>query len=346
MNEDDVMDAWDVRTLFVVVGLVIGLLYGLVAQATRFCVRRGVTDLAEGRGGETLTGWLGALLIAVPMTQWMMLDGHLSQEGMVYFPASLSLVTTLIGAVLFGTGMILTRGCPARLLVLAGSGNLRAWFGLLVIGVTAYATFRGLFAQTRVDLQAMGAVSLPQTSVFMWVEDATVPLLIVATVILGFFALRHGLNRSLIGGLAVGVLVAGAWSTTSVIGADDFDPMPAMSLSFVAPIGEAMTYMQLASGLEPSFNVTLVLGVLVGSALMAMVRGEWALQTFENAADHARYFLGAALMGIGGILALGCNTGQAITGLSTGSLWSVIVSAVILVTGFWAHRLIVMRGAS
>jgi hypothetical protein len=83
------MDAWDVRTLFVVVGLVIGLLYGLVAQATRFCVRRGVTDLAEGRGGETLTGWLGALLIAIPMTQWMMLDGHLSQEGMVYFPSKL-----------------------------------------------------------------------------------------------------------------------------------------------------------------------------------------------------------------------------------------------------------------
>lgn len=338
------METWDVRTLYVGIGLIIGLLYGVIAQATRFCVRRGVSDLAEGKGGETLTGWWGALLVAVPMTQWMLLDGHLSVDGMVYFPASLSLWTTLLGAAIFAVGMILTRGCPARLLVLAGSGNLRAWFGLLVIGVTAYATFRGLFAETRVELQSTGAVSLPQTSLFLLIEGAALPIVGLVTAILGVFAFRHGLNRSLIGGLAVGVLVAGAWSTTAVVGADDFDPMPPMSLSFVAPIGEAMTYMQLASGLEPSFNVTLVLGVLVGSALMAIVRGEWALQTFDSATDHARYFLGAALMGVGGILALGCNTGQAITGLSTGSLWSIIVASVILFTGFWAHRSLVMRG--
>ena len=336
------MDELDVRTQFVLVGFCVGLLYGLIAQPTRFCIRRGVTDLAEGRGSATLTGWLGALLVAVPMTQWMIIDGHLSLEGMVYFPASLSLWTTVLGATLFAIGMVLTRGCPARLLVLAGSGNLRAWFGLLVVGVSAYATFRGLLAQTRVDLQATGAVSLPQSSLFLMVEEAAVPLLIVATVILAFFALRHGLNRNLLGGLAVGTLVAGAWSTTAVLGADDFDPMAAMSLSFVAPIGEAMTYVQLASGLEPSFNVTLILGVLLGSAVMAIVRGEWQLQTFETATDHARYFMGALMMGIGGILALGCNTGQAITGVSTGSLWSVGVSVVILVTGFWAHRILVM----
>jgi hypothetical protein len=105
-----------------------------------------------------------------------------------------------------------------------------------------------------------------------------------------------------------------------------------------------MTYLQLASGLEPSFNVTLILGVLIGAFVSSVVRGEFQLQTFETARDHARYFLGAVLMGVGGILALGCNTGQVITGLSTGSLWSILVTAVIFVSGYWMHRRISESG--
>ena len=135
----------------------------------------------------------------------------------------------------------------------------------------------------------------------------------------------------------VGTVVAGAWSTTSVFGADDFDPMVPMSLSFVVTIGEALTYLQLASGLEPSFNVTLVLGVLIGAFGASLVRGECRLQTFETTADHARYFLGAILMGVGGVLALGCTTGQAITGLATGSLWSILVTGVMFGSGYLIH---------
>ncbi|MCH1501011.1 MAG: YeeE/YedE family protein, partial [Litoricolaceae bacterium] len=103
-------------------------------------------------------------------------------------------------------------------------------------------------------------------------------------------------------------------------------------------IGEAMTYLQLASGLEPTFNVTQILGVLIGACLSSMVRGEFQRQTFASASDHARYFLGAMMMGVGGIFALGCNTGQAITGLATGALWSVLVTLVIFMSGYVMHR--------
>jgi uncharacterized membrane protein YedE/YeeE len=332
------MEELDVRTLYVLTGLVVGCLYGVFAQSTAFCVRRGISDLAEGKGSITLTGWLGALLIAVPMTQWMILVGHLDSSQTVYFPETLSWWTTLIGAGAFGVGMMLTRGCPARLVVLSATGNLRAWFGLLVVGLSAYATFKGVIAETRVELQQTAAIELPTESVLFLVPGFEWPLIALATAIIGFFALRHGLNRNLFGGLLVGFLVAGAWSTTAVLGSDEFDPMAPMSLTFVAPIGEAMTYLQLASGLEPSFNVTLVLGVLIGAFISSVVRGEFKLQTFETACDHARYFLGAVLMGVGGILSLGCSTGQAITGLATGSLWSILVTAVIFVSGYWMHR--------
>lgn len=332
------MEEFDVRSLYVLTGVIVGCLYGSFAQATAFCVRRGISDLAEGKGGATLTGWFGALLVALPMTQWMIVDGHLDSSQTVYFPEALSWWTTLIGAIAFGIGMMLTRGCPARLLVLGATGNLRAWFGLLVIGVSGYATFKGLIAELRVELQQTATLELPMDSVLLLIPGLEWPLIALATVVFGFFALRHGLNRNLVGGLLIGFLVAGAWSTTSVLGSDDFDPMAPMSLSFVAPVGEAITYLQLASGLEPSFNVSLVLGVLLGSFVSSTVSGEFRLQSFESASDHARYFMGAVMMGIGGILALGCNTGQAITGLATGSMWSILVTSVIFASGYLMHR--------
>lgn len=331
------MEQLEVRDWFVLVGLVVGLAYGFIAQPSRFCIRRGISDIAEGKGSATLTGWLGALLVAFPLTQWMLLSGHLDESQTIYFPTSLSWWTTLTGALAFGIGMMLTRGCPARLLVLSATGNLRAWFGLLVVGVSAYATFKGLIGESRVELQRTGSLELPNESILLLVPGFEWVLIGLVTAVIGFFAFRHGLNQNLIGGLLVGFLVAGAWSTTAVLGADDFDPMAPMSLTFVAPIGEAITYLQLASGLEPSFNVTLVLGVLIGAFISSILRGEFKLQTFETACDHARYFLGAVLMGVGGILALGCSTGQAITGLATGSLWSILVTVVIFVSGYWMH---------
>ena len=332
------MEELDVGGWFVLTGLIVGLLYGVIAQSTAFCVRRGISDLVEGKGSATLTAWLGALLIALPMTQWMLLDGHLDGSQTVYFPESLSWWTTLMGAAIFGAGMMLTRGCPARLVVLSGSGNLRAWFGLFVIGLSAYATFKGLMAETRVQWQQTGALQLPTESILLLAPSLAWVAIAGVTVVIGIFAFRHGLNRHLVGGLLVGLLVAGSWSITSVLGTDDFDPMAPASLSFVVPIGEAMIYLQLASGLEPTFNVTLILGVLVGAFLSSMVRGEFQWHTFASASDHARYFIGAMMMGVGGIFALGCNTGQAITGLATGSLWSLLVTLVIFMSGYVMHR--------
>ncbi len=332
------MEQLEVRDWFVLVGLVVGLAYGFIAQPSRFCIRRGISDIAEGKGGVTLTGWLGALLVAVPLTQWMLLSGHLDRSQTIYFPASLSWWTTLIGALAFGVGMMLTRGCPARLLVLSATGNLRAWFGLLVVGISAYATFKGVIGESRVELQRTGSLELPTDSVLLLLSGLEWAFIGLATFVIGFFAFRHGINRNVVGGLLIGFLVAGAWATTAVLGSDDFDPMAPMSLTFVAPIGEAITYLQLASGLEPSFNVTLVLGVLLGAFASSLMRGEFQWQTFESADVHVRYFLGSILMGTGGILALGCNTGQTITGLATGSVWSILVTCVIFFSGYWTHR--------
>ena len=331
------MEELTVRDWFILVGLITGILYGVIAQASDFCVRRGIADFAEGKGLASATGWLGAIFIALPLTQWMLSERFLDESQMVYFPESLSWWTTALGAAAFGVGMMLTRGCPARLVVLSATGNLRAWFGLLVLGISAYATFKGLLAESRVHLQQTGTWDLPTESIFALFPEFDRPLVGIGTIVIGFFALRHGLSRSLIGGLLIGTLVAGVWWATAILGSDDFDPINPVSLSFVAPLGETITYVQLASGLEPTFNVALIGGVMLGAFISSMIRQEFQWQTFESAADHVRYFLGAVLMGVGGILALGCSTGQAITGVATGSIWSLLVTIIIFTSGYLTH---------
>ena len=75
--------------------------------------------------------------------------GHLDESQMIYFPASLSWWTTPLVRWPWCWHDVNPR-MSARLIVLSATGNLRAWFGVFVVGLSAYATFKGLIAETRV----------------------------------------------------------------------------------------------------------------------------------------------------------------------------------------------------
>lgn len=329
-----------VREALVWVGLIAGLCYGVVAEQSGFCIRRVVSDWADGQGSSSFFSWLAAVAIALPLTQWMFWADILDPAQMVYFPDALSIWTTLIGAGVFGVGMVLTRGCPARLLVLSATGNLRALFGILVVALSAYLVFKGLFAEERVAAQAIGALQFPQVSLFAWFGPTiwfglTVAVALVALIV----AIRNGRRMGVFAGGLIGAIVGLTWWATAVVGGDPFDPVPPASLSFVVPLGDTLVYGMLASGLSASFPVGLVVGVFCGALVSAVISGHFRIQTFASGADHARYTIGAVMMGVGGVFALGCTTGQALVGVSTLSLWSVLVTFVIFISGFLGHRL-------
>jgi hypothetical protein len=131
-------------------------------------------------------------------------------------------------------------------------------------------------------------------------------------------------------GLIVGLLIAAGWYATGTLGADDFNPVPVTSLTFVAPIADSLQYAMLSTGLTLNFGIATVAGVFVGSLLTALVTRGFHWEGYSSPRHMLRSAGGAALMGAGGAMALGCSVGQGLTGLSTLSLSSFVAVAGIM----------------
>ena len=80
--------------------------------------------------------------------------------------------------------------------------------------------------------------------------------------------------------------------------------------------------------------MALVPGVLIGAALSAWRSGEFRWEGFTRTSDLARHLIGAVLMGVGGVSAMGCTFGQGLTGLSTLN-WGSLVAVAAIVVGAW-----------
>jgi uncharacterized membrane protein YedE/YeeE len=102
-------------------------------------------------------------------------------------------------------------------------------------------------------------------------------------------------------------------------------PLAAQSFTFINPMGQTFGY---ALG---GFNVSLLtvgimalLGVIAGSFLWSILSNGFRIEWFNSVGDFVAHFIGAILMGLGGVLAMGCTIGQGITGISTLAIGSFI----------------------
>jgi hypothetical protein len=245
------------------------------------------------------------------------------------------------GGLLFGYGMVLANGCGSRALVLLGRGNLRSFVVIIVLGITAQMTLKGLIAPGRIALlQASQTtpkiISLPPLLALTGISESFARTL-AASVIAGaliIFAFAHApFQRSwgqIAAGLIVGLLVTAGWFTTGYLGADDFNPTPVTSLTFIAPIADAVQYAMLSTGLSLNFGITMVAGVFAGSLVTALSTRRFQWEGFTSPRHMLRSIGGAALMGAGGAMAYGCSIGQGLTGLSTLALASFVAVAGIL----------------
>ena len=341
-------------------GLLIGLVLGAVAQATRFCTMGALADWFSYGGAARLMMWVLAVAVAASGTMALISMGWFDPARTLAWGARFLWLSYGVGGTLFGFGMVLASGCPQRNLVKAGAGSLKAWVTLIVAAVTAQMTLRGVLAEPRVRVldaagaqlvnpQDLGSMLSPfigaTPSVVRWA--LLVLLLVVAAVLL--WRSRVGMDRGhWVGGAVVGLLVPVAWTLTGLVGflPEHPDTLEASwmgtyshrpeALTFAAPIAHSLDLLTLWSDRNntASFGVMVALGVLLGSLAAAVARKEFRVESFHSAEDMVNHLVGAVLMGFGGVTAMGCSIGQGISGLSLLSAGSCIAVTGI-VGGAW-----------
>jgi len=341
--------------IVVVSGLLIGLAYGAVGLLSGFCLLSGLRGWWADGDSRLIRTYALALGVAIAVTQLLAAREVVDLGKSIYLQPSFSAPLMFFGGSLFGYGMVLSNGCGSRALVLLGRGNLRSFVVVIVLGIAAQMTLKGLIAPARIavlqaSLTAPKLISLPALVSTLGLSETFARTLSASAVSGGLiiFAFAHAPFQRAWGqiaaGIAVGLLVVGGWLATGYLGADDFNPAAVTSLTFVAPIADAVQYAMLSTGLSLNFGIAMVAGVFAGSLATALVTRRFHWEGFNSPRHMLRSIGGAALMGAGGAMAYGCSIGQGLTGLSTLALASfVAVGGILLGTAAGLRGLLRVR---
>lgn len=308
--------------------LILGAAFGLLAERTKFCFRRGL--VGDDRK-QAMGVWLTALAVAILGTQAAVLSGLISFDDHRFMAGDLPILAITLGGLMFGAGMVLTRGCVSRLTVLSASGNLRGMFVLLVFAIAAHATLKGVLAPLRTTL---GSVTVPlgdTVSLAALPGGALVVSLILALAALTIAARSGNRVTTLLMAGLLGALVPAGWVGTGFVLYDDFDPVALQSLSFTSPYSDTLFWTIASSSIPANFGVGLIGGVVIGALASSLLFGSFQWQSFHAPAETGRYAGGAVLMGIGGVLAGGCTVGAGLAGVPTLSVAALL--AILSIAG-------------
>jgi uncharacterized membrane protein YedE/YeeE len=278
-----------------------------------------------------------------------------------YRSASFAWLRYLVGGFLFGIGMTLGSGCGNRTLVRIGGGNVKSLTVLASAALCAYLMmWTPLYARaflpwiqaTSIDLARHGvptqevgtllagmfgmepkrafsltAAGLTATALFVWVlksphfrdeRDHILGGAVVGLAVLaGWFITAGPMGR--------------AWKEYAEFAAEIPSRVQPQSFTFISPMGDGVRYLsEPANFTLINFGIVALTGVILGSLLHALAARDFHYERFLTLKDFGNHVLGGALMGTGGVLAMGCTIGQAVTGVSTFSAGSILAFLAIV----------------
>ena len=334
---------------------VTGMTMGAVANKTNFCTMGAVSDWVNMGDTGRLRSWLLAIAVATLGVALLEASGRV-EIGTGTFPPyrtpNLAWLRYVLGGFMFGIGMTLASGCGNKTLVRIGGGNLKSLVVLAIASACAYAmlwtnfydsVFGSMMSATTLNLAAAGKTS-QALGELTGIGNAAFGVAL-ALALLGFvFSSRdfRGSFDHLLGGAVIGLAVVVGWYLTgSPMGqawkefADFADVKPlrveTQSFTFMSPMGDlARWVMNPADTSLINFGIMALAGVIAGSFVYAVTTRNFRIEWFLNRGDFANHAAGAVLMGIGGVLSMGCTVGQGITGVSTLALGSVLTLVSIV----------------
>ena len=334
-------------------GLLIGMVFGFTIYRTNFCTMGSISDIIALSDYRRFRAWLLAAAVAILGAWWVESVGITDLATTMYMMPNLNWAGNIIGGAMFGFGMAFAGGCVSRNLVRAGSGDIRSLMVLIVTGIFGYMTIGGLLGPIRANIESATAIDLVEMGLedqgvgsmfgsITGVGPATghlVLLLVIVAAIL-FYCFKDEQFRTsrphIASGAIIGLCVTAGWVLTG-LASDEFADVevPVASLTFVRPAGDTMEYLMRFTAFGfPSFGITTLVGTMLGAFIAAKAAGRFRLATFANPTDTLRNLFGATFMGVGGVMALGCTVGQAVTGVSTLALGSMLTFAAIVAGGF------------
>ena len=345
MNLASLLEAWGDAQVLAAGGALIGLVFGFMAQRSRFCARAAVLECCDGQPGDRFSVWWLALGAAFAGTQLLVLAGALepSKSRFIANPGSVS--GAVLGGLLFGAGMILTRGCASRLLILSANGNLRALLSGLVFAVTVQASMSGWLAPVRQFLYTLWPVDggpLRDLQVISGTAPwggSVVALAALATGVYFFWRQHNGRPWLALGAVATGLCIAAGWGFTQAVAKQSFEPVALTSLSFSGPSAEwLMRVLSSASVPGFGFDAGLLPATFIGSFIGAVLAGDFKFEGFKTENKLGHYLTGAILMGFGAVLAGGCTVGA---GMSGGAIFAM--TAWLTLISIWLGAAATLR---
>ena len=335
-------------------GLLIGFAFGAIVMRTNFCTMGALSDMMTFGDTRRWRAWLLAAATAMVGAQALDAAGVVNLRGSMYLAPGLNWVGNLAGGLMFGFGMVFAGGCASRNLARVGSGDLRSLLTLIVIGVFAYMTIGGLIGPVRAMVEDATRITLaaPSQGVDVVLARATgmaagqMKAMVTGglALLVAIYCFASAEFRSspvhILSALGVGLCAIAGWALTG-LAFDELSERPTapISLTYVRPMGDTLEWFQrFTASRMPGFGVATVLGAVLGSFVAAKAMGRFRLTTFSDVGDTVRCLLGAALMGIGGVLALGCTVGQAVTGVSTLAIGSFLTFVAIVLGGIWGIK--------
>jgi len=343
----------------------VGAVLGAVANKTNFCTMGAVSDWVNIGDTGRMRAWVFSMAIALIGVLGLEAAGTLNLYGETFPPyrtSQFAWLRYILGGLLFGIGMTLGSGCGSKTVVRIGGGNAKSLtvllFGMLAAYLMMWTTlferaFLPWIQPTTVDLAHYGVPNQELSSVLAGMigmkASPAFHLVVGAAVAVGMLAFVfrssdfRGRRDNIVGGAMVGLaVVAGWWLTGGPWGRSwkEFaafavnvpSRVQTQSYTFVSPMGDTARYL-----LEPAnfalvnFGVMALAGVIAGSLIYAIATRTFRIEWFVSTRDFVSHALGGVLMGAGGVLAMGCTVGQAITGMSTLAIGSMLTFLAIVI---------------
>lgn len=331
-------------------------LFGAIAQRTHFCTMGAVSDIVSMGDWTRMRVWGMAIGVALIGFAGLVATGLIDPTKTLYASNRLVWLSALTGGALFGFGMVLASGCGSKTLVRIGSGNLKSLVVFVVMGLASFATLKGVTAVLRVATVDRVAMDFAQpANLGQWLANATglqpsvaalaVGLVLGLGLLVWALAGRNFVSAdNLLAGLGIGAIITAMWWVSGRMGfvAEHPETLEAVhlatnsgraeALSFVAPVAYTLDWLMLFSDKSKvlTIGIVAVVGMVAGSALQSLASRSFRWEGFGGTEDTVNHLVGAVLMGVGGVTAMGCTVGQGLSGVSTLSANSFIALAAIL----------------